>query len=88
MGAATTPERMTTMDKKRRWNRVQMKLTPEQTKKLQRLVDISEAHPMEGLIVGQGWPEYGKVVFKWVRPNELIKAVEKAEKNAKKRWTE
>jgi hypothetical protein len=56
-------------------NKVQFTMTKEQMEQLAPLLEMTEEHEMEGMIVGQAWVEYGEFVFKWMRPAELIEAI-------------
>jgi hypothetical protein len=61
--------------------KIEIVLTEEQIKKLQPLQDIAAENHMEGVIVAQVWPDVGIAVCKWMRPEELVKSVDKLKKN-------
>jgi hypothetical protein len=70
--------------------KVEITLTDEQIKKLQPLQDAAAENSMEGVIIGQVWPDVGIVVCRWMHIDELARSAEKAKQTGDKplpeRW--
>jgi hypothetical protein len=60
--------------------KVEITLTDEQIKKLQPLQNAAAENSMEGVIIGQVWPDVGIAVCRWMHIDELVKSAEKAKK--------
>ena len=78
------------MTKMKYSRKIEIELTEEQIKKLQPLQDAAAENSMEGVIIGQVWPDVGVIVCRWMELDELIKSAEKSKKTGglqiPKRW--